>query len=67
MKWYQQKTTLTAIAGVCTAIAGYCTGEISLPVLIGAVFAGLATIIARQGIEKSGPSCRGKSGERLEQ
>jgi len=54
MKWYKQKTTWTAIGGIITAVGGYLTGEISIVACIGAVFAGLAVIFGRQGIEKSG-------------
>jgi len=51
--WYKQKTTWTAIGGMIAAFGGYLTGEISLIVMIGTAFGGLATIFGRQGIEKS--------------
>jgi hypothetical protein len=64
MPWYKQKTTWTAIGGGVTAIGGYLTGEISLIAAMGSVFAALAVIFGRQGIEKSGygrsPSQRGE-------
>ena len=66
MSIWKSKTFWTAIAGICTAAAGYCTGEIGLPALIAAVFAGLATIFARQGIEKSRYPGHEDRGERLE-
>ncbi len=53
-KWYQQKTTWTALAGVMTALGGYVTDEISFVTLIGSCFAAMAVIFGRQGVEKSG-------------
>jgi hypothetical protein len=51
--WYKQKTTWTAITAIMGSIAGYLTGEISIALAIGGALAGLTTIFARQGIEKS--------------
>ena len=51
---WKQKTTWTAIAGVCTAAGAYFEGAIGLTGLISAVFGGLAIIFMRQGVQKSG-------------
>ena len=51
--WYQQKTTWTAVAALCTAFGAYIGGEIGLPALIASGFGALAVIFGRQGIEKS--------------
>jgi hypothetical protein len=53
--WFRQKTTWTAIGGGVTAIGGYLSGEIGIVACIGSVFAALAVIFGRQGIEKSKP------------
>jgi len=55
MKWYRQKTSWTAIAGICTALGAYFEGSIGIPGLLSAAFGGLAVIFMRQGIQKSGP------------
>jgi uncharacterized membrane protein len=49
--WYEQKTTWTILAGILSAIGGYFVGEISASIMLGAIFAGLAGIFARLGIE----------------
>lgn len=50
-KWYEQKTTWTALTGIAVAIASYASGQIELTATIEAVFAGLGLIFARQAIE----------------
>ena len=51
---WKQKTTWTAIAGVCTAAGAYFEGSLGLTGLISVVFGGLAVIFMRQGVAKSG-------------
>lgn len=51
--WYQQKTTWTLFAGMLSAVGGYFAGEIEAPVMIGTLFAGLAGIFARLGLESA--------------
>jgi len=54
LPWYKQKTTWTAITGLCTALGAYATGDLSLSALIAAGFAAVSTIFLRQGVNKSG-------------
>jgi hypothetical protein len=51
--WWQQKTTWTAVAAICTAAGAYFAGEIGFAGLVAAAFGGIAVIFGRQGIEKS--------------
>jgi len=50
-KWYKQKTTWTALAGMFATTGAYFAGEVELSNAIQLVFAGLVTIFLRQGIE----------------
>lgn len=50
-KWYKQKTTWTAIAGIVTAVGAYFSGDVELGNTVQLVFAGLVAIFLRQGVE----------------
>jgi uncharacterized membrane protein len=51
--FYQQKTFWTILAGMISAVGGYFAGEVTAPIMVGAVFTGLAGIFTRLGIESA--------------
>jgi hypothetical protein len=52
MKWYQQKTTWTAIVGILGSIGGMATGTVDPITGTQSVIACLMAVFMRQGIEK---------------
>ena len=53
IKWYQQKTTWTAIAGVIGAIGGVLTGALAIPAALQTIVGCVGLVFLRQGVEKS--------------
>jgi hypothetical protein len=53
-KWYEQKTTWTALAGVIGAVGGVLTGTIAIPMALQTVIGCVGLVFLRQGVEKSG-------------
>lgn len=51
--FWKSKTTWTAITAVIAAVAGYFTGELTLPMSVGAVLAALLAAFNRDATAKN--------------